>query len=180
MTNQNQSSSAAAGEAETHPANTAAGPAQATLAPSARDPFDHLDPLRLPGRAQAVFARAARLQDLHGQAHLATLTQARGTGVQPRAPGAMAADSVAALQQSAAQELMEAHTVLQHAARNGRMLAAVDGEIARLDRLIHGSAPSHSPAANCEDVVDVRAVQVIHDKMSGDSHGAALPSNTKN
>lgn len=125
---------------------------QADEARDAEDTGAALDPLgaqRLQQRARGVLARAARLQDLHGQAY----DQVRSGAAGHLAP---AATPQALLEQYASGAIVDTLTRLHAAAAAATQMAATDGELARLERDIHGTGgPAPVP-----DVIDVQAVEV--------------------
>jgi hypothetical protein len=118
------------------------------------DPFDVR---RLQPRARDVFARAARMQDLHGQAQAKALGGASGPApsAQPLAFGtdAAALDVQRLLAHSAGHALGVTHHALHAAAQQARQAALTDPVIAKLNSRINGASPPDSP----DQVVDVEA-----------------------
>jgi len=121
--------------------------------------FDPLDPRRLQERARSVFARAARMQDLHGHA----LTQANaqrspqnGAALPGQAPGSFNPETL--LAHGAGVAMVNAVNTLNAAAAQAAQLAQADPVIARLNAAINGADVL---AISGADVVDVTATEVL-------------------
>ena len=136
------------------------------------DNFDPLDPRRLQQRARSVFARAARMQDLHG--HAFALEQANRPDSPLHIPaGTHAGNPGQLMSQNAASAIASTLGHLQAAAASAAQIAVSDPEIARLNAEINGIDLLAAPA---DDVVDVDAVEV---KGDSDLVGIPLTSNSK-
>lgn len=125
---------------------------------TSHDPFDLR---RLQSRARDVFARAARMQDLHGQA------QAQSMGAQQRpgdnSNGSSCAEDAqnpqALLVKSAGQAVTETHRALLTAAQMARHAAQTDPVIARLNARINGAELLTAPVG--AEVINVDLVEVV-------------------
>ena len=136
------------------------------------DKFDPLDPRRLQQRARGVFARAARMQDLHG--HAFALEQAsRADAPLHSLAGTHAGSPGQLLSQHAASAITSTLGHLQSAAASAAQMAASDPEITRLNAEINGIDLLVAPA---DDVVDVDAVEV---KGDSDLVGTPLTLSSK-
>lgn len=133
------------------------------------DDHDPFDVRRLQSRARDVFARAARMQDLHAQAQAKTLGEApacspdapQGNGRMPSA----AADPQRLLAHNAGQALADTHRALQAAARQAHQMALADPVMAKLNARINGLAMLAPPG----EVIDVDMAEL--------QPGAAGPAN---
>lgn len=129
--------------------------------PPSNDANDPLDALRLQGRAQSVFARAARMQELHGQAQLFALGQA-ATARQTLPPHQRTdAGAAGLMEQSALNEMADTHALLLRAARAAGAMASTDVQISRLNALIHGGPAVAETFPRAGQVVDVDATEVV-------------------
>lgn len=92
---------------------------------------------RLQPRARDIFARAARMQDLHGQAQ----AQALGAAASPAllAPAGANEPPQQRLSQAAARAVVGAHDRLQAAAQQARQRALLDPVMAQLNARINGA-----------------------------------------
>lgn len=93
--------------------------------------------LRLQPRARDVFARAARMQDLHAQAQVQALAAASGPA--PLAAAGANDPPQQRLSQAAARAVVSAHDRLQAAAQQARQLALLDPVMAQLNARINGA-----------------------------------------
>lgn len=135
------------------------------------DQFDPLDQRRLQQRARGVFARAARMQDLHG--HASALKQANRSDAPLHSLASTHAGSPGQmLSENAASAITSTLGHLQAAAASAAQMAASDPEIARLNAEINGIDLLAAPQ---DDVIDVDAVEV---KGDSDLVGVPLISNS--
>ena len=123
------------------------------------DVHDPFDLRRLQPRACDVFARAARMQDLHAQAQAQILGKApaspEATVSGNRTPPA-SADPQRVLAHNAGQALVDTHQALQAAARQAHQMALADPVMARLNARINGQAVLAPPG----EVIDVDMAEV--------------------
>ena len=111
---------------------------------------------RLQGRARDVFARAARMQDLHGQAQ----ARAMASAPSPLSPPALGAHEAPQqrLSDSAARAVVSAHDRLQQAAQQAQQMALADPVMAKLNARVNGTEFAALPAAG--DVLDMDLAEV--------------------
>ena len=135
------------------------------------DDHDPFDLRRLQPRARDVFARAARMQDLHAQA------QAQILGKAPASPDAplgasrtppVGSDPQRLLAHNAGQALVDTHQALQSAARQAHQMALADPVMAKLNARINGLAVLAPPG----EVIDVDMAEV----KPGAAEAAAAPA----
>lgn len=121
------------------------------------DQHDPFDPRRLQQRARGVFARAARMQDLHGQALAQEYATRPSTPVQD---SAQVGNPAELLTQHACGAIASALGRLNAAAATAAQIAASDAVISRLNATINGIDVIENRQ---RDVVDVDAVEVTGD-----------------
>ena len=110
-------------------------------------------------RARNVFARAARMQDLHGQAlGQASAQQAVLVAAAP-ARNASRLNPQPLLEQVAASSIAHTLATLHSAAAQAAQMAQTDPVIAALNTSINGSDLTAGPAPEIIDVIDVIAVE---------------------
>ena len=124
--------------------------------------------LRLQHRARDVFARAARMQDLHAQAQVQALAAA--TGPAPLVPAGANDPPQQRLSHAAARAVVSAHDRLQAAAQQARQLALLDPVMAQLNARINGAGAT-APATG--QVLDM-ALQELPGAAAPD-HPPPLP-----
>lgn len=118
------------------------------------DNYDPTDLNLLQQRARTIFARASRMQDLHGQAHATALAQRQPSGsqgnLQPGGDGSMPGQL---MEQSAVSAIQGTVVALEAAAQQATRAAQADPVISRLNAMIHGAAIADpGKAANVIDV----------------------------
>ena len=126
--------------------------------------FDPFDPSRLQARARMLLARAARMQDLHGQTQANALSHlgapAADAATAPVVTGPQGQPSPGRLiSQAAGQAVADTHHALQVAAAQARRLALTDPVISRLDAEINGIGSLLKTIDS--DVVDVPAIEMV-------------------
>ena len=130
--------------------------------PDNTTPFDPLDPRHLQERARSVFARAARMQDLHGQALGLAQAQRPAEPVRAVHPGAGAGpfNPEALLAHGAGVAMVHTVNTLGAAAAKAALMAQADPVMARLNAVINGTPLAAAPLA---EVVDITAIEVPDD-----------------
>jgi len=124
--------------------------------------------LRLQGRARDVFARAARMQDLHAQAQAQTLSNP--VLHRPTVPDGIADQPQQHLSQHAARDVIHAHGHLRQAADLAHQMALTDPVMTQLNARINGAtaAASALPVEVLDmDLTDISATN------ANDGEGAA-------
>lgn len=133
--------------------------------------YDPLDPRHMQARARNVFARAARMQDLHGQAlSQASAQHAVQVAVAPAGSNA-SLQPQPLLEQVAVSSIAHTLATLQSAAAHAAQMAQADPVIAALNASINGADPLAGPAS---EVIDVTAVE-RPDTVLGEPERLAAP-----
>lgn len=115
--------------------------------------------LQLQGRARAVFARAARMQDLHAQAQ--AQVHVLGMPGSARAPQRLAGQPPhpqQLLSTAAASAVVDTHDRLQQAAHLAQQMALADPLMAWLNSRING--PAATAAEPAPEVLDMDLTEV--------------------
>lgn len=117
---------------------------------------DPLDPRQMQARARNVFARAARMQDLHGQALSQVSAQHAVLVAAAPARSTSSLNPQPLLEQVAASSIAHTLATLHSAAAQAAQMAQTDPLIQALNTSINGSALLAAPAP---EVIDVIAVE---------------------